>query len=214
MVPGYSQSVGHAAANNRDLVALTFRSLEAAFASGEDAEAIGAVREAFGRRIRSCLIDLPSPEEFKELPEELQREIRKQQQQAALLRQKREAALQIIPAYTDLVQRSRAYDAEVGSPRRVARYLSMSATTVLVGGLLGYLLERGIGIPYATVAGIGLGIIAFFRMILHTLGATRQMTRVESAHAAQLKRLQDELFTSFEAVDRQPPPITEADPHE
>jgi F0F1-type ATP synthase assembly protein I len=117
----------------------------------------------------------------------------------------------VIPAYHQLLQRYRAYDAEAGAPQRIARYLTMSATTVLVGGVLGYLVERGFGIPYATVAGIGLGIIAFFRMILQTLGTARHMTRVESAHAAELQRLQDELYAAFEAVDRQGPPKAQED---
>ncbi|MFQ5962189.1 MAG: hypothetical protein ACE5MG_12415, partial [Candidatus Methylomirabilales bacterium] len=211
-VPGYSQRVGHTGANNRELVTLTFRSLEAAFARGGEQEATSAVQEAFGRRISSCLIDLPSPEELKELPEDLQREVKKRQQQAALLRQKREAAVHVIPAYHQLLENYRAYDAEAGSPRRIARYLMMSATTVLVGGVLGYLVEREIGVPYATVAGIGLGIIAFFRMIFQTLGTTRHMTRVESAHAAELQRLQEELYAAFEAVDRQRPLQAEEDP--
>jgi hypothetical protein len=204
--------VGLAAANNRELVNLTFQSLEAAFATGGDQEAISAVQEAFGRRIRRCLIDLPSPEELKALPEKLQQEVKRRQEQAALLRQKREAALQVIPAYTQLLQSYRAYDAEAGSPRRIARYLTMSATTVLVGGFLGYLVERGMGLPYATVAGIGLGLIAFFRMILQTLGTTHQMTRVESAHAAQMKKLQEVLHAAFAAVDRQRPLNAEEDP--
>lgn len=202
----------HAAANNRELVALTFRSLEEAFARGDDTEAVSALREVFGRRIRGCLLDLPSPEELKGLPEPLQQEVRNRQRQAALLKQKREAALEVIPAYNHLLQGYRAYDAAVGSPQRIARNLMMSATTVLVGGLLGFLAERAIGIPYATVAGIGLGIIAFFRMILETLGTTRQMTRVESAHVAQVERLKEELTAAFEAVDRQRPLEAQKDP--
>jgi hypothetical protein len=194
------------------LVTLIFQSLEAAFARGGDTEAISALQEAFGRRIRSCLLDLPSPEELKELPEDLQQEVRRRQAEAALLRQKREAALQVIPAYDHLVQRYRAYDAELGSPRRTARYLGMSATTVLVGGFLGYLVERGIGLPYATAVGIALGIIAFFGMILQTFGTTRQMTRVESAHVAQIERLQEELYATFEAVDRRGPLQAGEDP--
>ena len=59
----------HAAANNRELVALTIRSLEEAFARGDDTEAVSALREVFGRRIGACLINVPSPEELKGLPE-------------------------------------------------------------------------------------------------------------------------------------------------
>ncbi len=203
----------HPEANNQELVTFTFRSLEAAFATGGEQEATSALREAFGRRISSYLIDLPSPEALKDLPEHLQQEVKKRQQQAALLRQKREAAMHIIPAYHRLLEIYRAYDAEAGSPRRIARYLMMSATTVLVGGMLGYLVEREIGVPYATVAGIGLGIIAFFRMIFQTLGTTRHMTRVESAHAAALQRLQEELYAAFETVDRQRPLKAEENPN-
>lgn len=204
--------MGYAAANNQELVALTFRSLEAGFAKGGDTEATSTLQEAFARRISSCLIDLPSPEELKELPEALQQEVQERRREAALLRQKRDAASQIIPAYNHLVQSYRAYDAEAGSPRRIARYLGMSATTVLVGGFLGYVAERGIGVPYATVVGIALGIIAFFRMILKTLGTTQQMTRVESAHAAHVERLKEDLNAAFEAVDRQGPLKGEKDP--
>lgn len=202
------------AANNRELVALTFRSLEAGFAKGGEAEAVSALREAFGQRIRGFLIDLPSPEELKELPEDLQEEVKRRQRQAALLKRKRDGALRIIPAYNEELQRYRAYDAEIGSPRRIAKYLGMSASTVLVGGVLGYLVERGIGLPYATLAGIVLGIAAFFGMIFQTLGTTRQMTQVESAHAAKLERLQEDLYAVFEAADRQRPPKAIEDPDE
>ncbi|MFQ5848215.1 MAG: hypothetical protein ACE5IQ_11170 [Candidatus Methylomirabilales bacterium] len=202
-LPGYSQGVDPKAADNRELVALTFRSLDAAFAGGGEEEAIAALREAFARRIGACLRVMPSPDELKELPEALQQEIREREREAALLGRKREAALQVIPAYSHLLQAYRSYDAEVGSPQRLARTLGMSATTVLVGGVLGYLVERGVGLPYATVAGIGLGVIAFFSMVLQTLGTSRQMTRVESSHVAQLERLKEDLYAAFEDVDRQ-----------
>ena len=190
-------------AENRDLVALCFRSLDAAFAKGDEAEAVPAIREAFALRIRACLIDLPSAEEIKELPEELQQAIRERQRQAALLQQKREAALPVIPAYSRLLQAYRAYDAEMGSPQRLARTLKISATTVLVGAMLGYLVERGVGLSYATVGGIVLGVIAFFMMMLRTLRTSRHMTQVESAHTAAVERLKEELTAAFAAVDRQ-----------
>lgn len=199
-------------ADNRELVALAFRSLEAGFATGGDEEATSVLQEAFARRIRSRLIDLPSPEEIKELPEDLQQEIRERQREAAVLREKRAAALQIVPNYSHLLQGYRAYDADMGSPRRLARYLGMSATTVLVGGALGYLVEQGTGLPYATAVGIGLGVIAFFSMMLQTLGTSQQMTQVESAHAAALQRLQEELYDTFEAVDAKQPSARHEDP--
>lgn len=199
-------------ADNRELVALAFRSLEAGFAKGGDAEATSVLQEAFARRIGSCLIDLPSPEEIKELPAALQQEVRERQREAALLREKREASLQIVPRYSHLLQSYRAYDAAMGSPRRLARYLGMSATTVLVGGALGYLVERGTGLPYATAVGIGLGVIAFFSMMLQTLGTSRQMTQVESVHATAVHKLQEELYTTFEAVDATQPAERHKDP--
>jgi len=199
-------------ADNRELVALAFRSLEAGFAKGGDAEATSVLQEAFARRISSCLIDLPSPEEIKELPAALQQEVRERQREAALLRKKREASLQIVPRYSHLLQSYRAYDAAMGSPRRLARYLGMSATTVLVGGALGYLVERGTGLPYATAVGIGLGVIAFFSMMLQTLGTSRQMTQVESVHATAVHKLQEELYTTFEAVDATQPAERHKDP--
>lgn len=199
-------------ADNRELVALAFRSLEAGFAKGGDAEATSVLQEAFARRISSCLIDLPSPEEIKELPAALQQEVRERQREIALLREKREASRQIVPRYSHLLQSYRAYDAAMGSPRRLARYLGMSATTVLVGGGLGYLVERGTGLPYATTVGIGLGVIAFFSMMLQTLGTSRQMTEVESAHATAVHKLQEELYATFEAVDATQPAERHKDP--
>lgn len=190
-------------AENRELAALTFRSVDAALAKGDEAQAVSALQEAFARRIRACLSDLPSAEEMNELPKELQQAIRERQRKAVLLRQKRETALRVIPTYSQLLQAYRSYDAEMGSPRRLAQTLKISATTVLVGATLGYLVERGIGLPYATVGGVGLGLIAFFIMMLRTLGTSRHMTQVESAHAAAVERLKEELTAAFEAVDRQ-----------
>ena len=126
-LPGYIHRVGQDIAENRELVALTFRSLEEALAKGGREEAVSAIREAFAGRIRACLIDLPSAEEMKELPEALQQEIRERQRKAARLQQKREAALQVIPAYSQLLEAYRSYDAEMGSPRRLARTLRISA---------------------------------------------------------------------------------------
>lgn len=212
-IPGYSQKMSAPPADNRELVAFAFRSLEVGFASGGKEEATTALREAFARRIRGCLIDLPSPEAMKELPEDLQHEVRQRQSEAALLREKREAALQVVPRYHDLLERYRAYDAAMGSPRRMARALGISATTVLIGAALGYVAERATGLPYATAVGIGLGVIAFFSMMLQTLGTSRQMTQVESAHAVALERLREELCTTFEALDKRPPPEQHEDPN-
>ncbi len=207
-------------ADNRELVALAFRSLEAGFARGGDEEASSVLQEAFARVVhpedhanvmeRIKLDEIP--EEIKELPEALQQEVRERQQEAALLREKRVAALQIVPRYSHLLQGYRAYDTAMGSPRRLARYLGMSATTVVVGGVLGYLVEQGTGLPYATAVGIGLGVIAFFSMMLQTLGTSRQMTQVESAHAAALHKLQEELYDTFEAVDARQAPERHEDP--
>lgn len=211
-IPGYSHTVDTAAADNTELVALTFRSLEAGFARGGEAEATSALHEAFARRIRSCLIDLPSPEELKELPEALQQQVRERQRAAAVLREKREAAMQIVPRYSELLQRYRAYDDAMGSPRRLARYLGMSAVTVLVGGALGYMVERWLGLRYATVIGIALGVIAFFSMMLQLLGTSRRMTQVESSHAAALEKLREELHATFEAIDARQPHERPEDP--
>lgn len=210
-LPGYSQGVGRKTTDNRELVALTFRSLDTAFAGGGGGESVSALREAFAQRIRACLSAVPSPEEITELPEELQQEIRERQREAQLLKQKREAAVQIVPHYTQLLEAYRSYDAELGSPKRMARYMGISATTVLVGGILGYLVERGLGLQYATVAGIVLGLIAFFQMMFKTLGTTRQMTQVESSHVAAVERLKEELSAAFDAVDRQGVPEGQED---
>jgi F0F1-type ATP synthase assembly protein I len=202
--------VGQDVAENRELVALVFRSLEEAFAKGGREEAASALREAFAGRIRSCLIDLPPAEKMKELPEALQQEIRERQRKAARLQRKRDAALQVIPAYSKLLEAYRSYDAEMGSPRRLARVLKISGTTVLVGAMLGYLVERGIGLPYATMGGIGLGVLTFFTMMLGTLSTSRHMTQVESAHATAVERLKEEITAAFEAIDRQETPEGES----
>lgn len=213
LLPGYSRTVDTASTGDNELVELTFRALEAGFARGGEAEATSALREAFTRRISRCLSDLPSPEELKELPEALQQQVRERQREAAVLREKREAALRIVPRCSDLLRRYRAYDDAMGSPRRVARYLGMSAVTVLVGGALGYALERGIGLRYATLVGIALGVIAFFSMMLQTLGTSRQMTQVESSHAAALQQLREELWAAFETIDARHPPDRPEDPN-
>lgn len=210
-LPGYSEGVGRKTTDNRELVALTFRSLDTAFAGGGGEACVSALREAFAQRIRACLGTVPSPEEIKELPEELQQEIRERQREAQLLKQKREAAVQIVPHYIRLLEAIRSYDAELGSPKRIGRYMGISATTVLVGGILGYLVERGLGLQYATVVGIGLGVIAFFQMMLKTLGTTRQMTQVESSHVTAVERLKEQLSAAFDAVDRQGVPKGQED---
>ncbi len=202
LLPGYSQRVEFHRARNRDLVDLTFQSFETGFAAGGEEEATAALREAFARRIRACLIDLPPPGEMVDLPEEMREAIRQSQREVSRLQEKRERALSTLPIYRELLQAYRAYDAELGSPRRIAHFLGVSATTVLVGGALGFILERWLELPYATVGGIGLGIVAFLTMMLQALTTSRRMTEVEGAHTAALNRLKEELQTAFEEIDR------------
>ena len=201
-LPGYSQRVESQRADNRDLVDLTFRSFEAGFAAGGEEEATATLREAFARRIRACLIDLPLEEGTADLPEEMRETVRQRQREAALLQEKRERALSVLPTYSRLLQAYRSFDAELGSPKRIARFLQISATTVLVGGALGFAVERWMQVPYATVGGIGLGIITFLTMMLQTLKTSRRMTEAEEAHTAALNKLKEELYTAFEEVDR------------
>ena len=201
-VPGYSQGVEFQRTKNRDLVDLTFRSFEAGLAAGGEEEATAALREAFARRIQACLIDLPPQGEMADLPEEMRERVRQRQREALLLQEKRERALGILPIYSQLLQGYRAYDAELGSPRRIAHFLQISAATVLVGGVMGLTVERWIGLPYATIGGIGLGIVAFLTMMLRTLTTSRRMTEAEEAHTAALNRLKEELHTAFEELDR------------
>lgn len=188
--------------NNRDLVDLAFRSFEAGFAAGGEAEATAALREAFARRIQACLTNLPPQEGMADLPPEVREQVRQRQREASRLREKRERALGILPGYGRLLQAYRAYDRELGSPGRIARFLGVSAATVLVGGALGFLLERGMGLPYATVGGIGLGVVAFFTMMLQGLTISRRMTEAEEAHTAALNRLKEELYAAYAEVDR------------
>jgi hypothetical protein len=182
-------------------VELAFRSLEAGFAAGGEGEAGAALRGAFARRIQACLLDLPTQGEMADLPKEMRETVRQRQREALLLREKRERAFSILPSYSHLLQAYRSYDAELGSPRRIAHALRISATTVLVGGALGFTLERWIGLPYATVGGIGLGIVAFLTMMLQTLTTSRRMTEAEETHTTALNRLKEELYTAFEEID-------------
>jgi F0F1-type ATP synthase assembly protein I len=188
--------------DNRELVALAFQSLDAAFVAGGEEGAGTALREAFARRIHAWLRDLPSPEEMARLPEADRCGIRERQRRAARLRHKREAALRVIPQYSQLIARQRSYDAEIGSPWRIASHVTTSASTVLVGAALGYLVERILGLAHATMIGIALGTLAFLSLIGHGLQASRRMTAVETAHTAALERLKMELYAAFEAVDR------------
>lgn len=188
-------------ANNRDLADLAFRAFETGFAAGGEEEATAALRESFARRIQACLIDLPPQGEMANLPKEMRETVRQRQRAVSLLQEKRERALSILPIYSQLLQAYRSYDAELGSPRRIVHFLRISATTVLVGGALGFTLERWIGLPYATLGGIGLGIVAFLMMMLQTLTTSRRMTEAEEAHTAALIRLKEELYTAFEEVD-------------
>jgi len=203
--PGYSQGVNQDAEENRELVALAFQSLDAAFAQGEEGAATAAVRQAFGRRISACLSTLPSPEDMAQLPEVLREEMRECRRKAALLRRKREVAMRVIPRYSQLIGRQRSYDAEIGSFRRTAGYLMTSALTVPVGASLGYLVERTFGLAHATMIGIALGVLAFLSLVGHGLRASRHMVEVESAHAAAVEELKEELVAAFEAVDREGP---------
>ena len=97
----------------------------------------------------------------------------------------------------------RAFDAELASPRRLGGTVGSSALAVIIGTALGYGLEHGLGLPYATWAGVALGLLAFLRVIAQGLRMGRKMTEAEGEYTRALEAVEAALTARFAEVDRQ-----------
>ena len=195
--------------SNQELARTTLEALQAAV-EGELTE--GAARSGVNRRfdleVDACLGPLPRDAEaleeaLEELPEALREDARRRHRYAAALEAKRAAALTIIPEVLQRTAAYRAFDAALASPRRLGGVLGSSGLAVIVGGALGYGLERGLGLPYATWAGVALGLAAFLRVIGQGLGVGRKMTEAEGDYTRALEAVEATLTARFAEVDRQ-----------
>ncbi len=195
--------------SNRELARATLQaiqsSLEAELAEGP---AQSGVNRRFDLEIDACLGPLPRDakaleEALEELPEALREDARRQHRYAAALETKRAAALTIIPEVLQRTTAYRAFDAALASPRRLGSVAGTSALAVIVGAALGYGLERGLGLPYATWAGVALGLAAFLRVIGQGLRMGRSMTEAEGDYTRGLEALEAALTARFAHVDRQ-----------
>jgi hypothetical protein len=195
--------------SNRELARATLEALQAAL-EAELAE--GAARSGVNRRIdlevEACLGPLPRDpkaleEALEELPEALREDARRRHRYAAALEAKRPAALAIIPEVLQRTAAYRAFDAALASPQRLGGVLGSSALAVIVGAALGYGLERGLGLPYATWAGVALGLTAFLRVIDQGLRMGRHMTKAEGEYTRALEAVEAALAARFADVDRQ-----------
>jgi len=195
--------------SNRELARATLQAIQAAL---EDELAEGAARSGVNRRfdleVEACLGPLPRDpksleEALEELPEALREDARRRHRYAAALEAKRPVALAIIPEVLQRTAAYRAFDAALASPRRLGGVLGGSALAVIVGAALGYGLERGLGLPYATWAGVALGLIAFLRVIAQGLRMGRSMTEAEGDYTRGLEAVEAALTDRFPDVDRQ-----------
>lgn len=195
--------------SNRELARATLQALQAAL-EAELAE--GAARSAVNRRfdleVDACLGPLPRDpkaleEALEELPEGLREDARRRHRYAAALEAKRATALAIIPEVVQRTAAYRAFDAALASPRRLGGVFGSSALAVVVGTALGYGLERGLGLPYATWAGVALGLLAFLRIIGQGLRVGRSMTEAEGEYTRALEAVESDLTSRFAEVDRQ-----------
>lgn len=194
--------------SNQDLARVTLQAVQAAL---EPELAEGAARSSVNRRfdleVETCLGPLPRDPKalekaLEDLPEDLQEDARRRHRTAAALEAKRAAALAIIPEVVKRTAAYRAFDAELASPRRLGGVLGSSALAVVVGGALGYGLERGLGLRYATWAGLFLGLLAFLRVIGQGLRAGRRMTEAEGEYTRGLENVEAALAARFADVDR------------
>lgn len=194
--------------NNRELARASLQAFQAAL-EAELAE--GAARSGVNRRfdleVDACLGPLPRDpkaleEALEELPEALREDARRRHRYAAALEAKRAAALAVIPEVVQRTATYRAFDAALASPRRLGGVLGSSALAVVVGTALGYGLERGLGLPYATWAGVALGLLAFLRIIGQGLRVGRSMTEAEGEYTRALETVESDLTARFAAVDR------------
>lgn len=194
--------------SNRNLARATLQAIQTAL---ETELTEGAARSGVNRRfdleVETCLGPLPRDpkaldEALEDLPDDLREDARRRHRYAAALEVKRRAALATIPEVLRRTAAYRAFDASLASPRRLGGVLGTSALAVIVGAALGYGLERGLGLPYATWAGIAIGLLAFLRIIGQGLQAGRGMTEAEGEYTRGIEAAEAALTARFADVDR------------
>lgn len=195
--------------SNRELARATLEAVQAALeADLSEGPARSGVDRRFDLEVEACLGPLPREakaleEALEELPEALREDARRRHRYAAALEAKRAAALAVIPEVLQRTAAYRAFDAALASPRRLGSVAGTSALAVIVGTALGYGLERGLGLPYATWAGVALGLMAFLRVIAQGLRMGRIMTEAEGEYTRGLEAVEAALTARFADVDRQ-----------
>lgn len=194
--------------SNQELARAALRAVQAAIETElAEGPARSGVSRLFDREIEACLGPLPRDPKalekaIEEFPEDLQEDARRRHRSAIALEAKRAAALAVIPEILQRTAAYRAFDAELASPTRLGGVLGTSALAVIVGGALGYGLERGFGVPYATWVGLALGLLAFLRVIGQGLRMGRSMTRVEGEFTSGMEAVEAALTARFADVDR------------
>jgi hypothetical protein len=195
--------------SNRELARLTLQALQSALEAelGEGAARSG-VNRRFDLEVDACLGPLPRDPKalekaLEDLPEDLQEDARRRHRYAGALEAKRVAALAIIPEVVQRTAAYRAFDAALASPRRLGSALGASGLAVIAGAALGYGLERGLGVRYATWIGVALGLVAFLRIIGQGLRMGRSMTQAEGEYTQGLEAVETALTSRFANVDRQ-----------
>ena len=194
--------------SNQELARATLQAVQAALeADLSEGPARSGVNRRFDLEVEACLGALPREakaleEALEELPEALREDARRRHRYAAALEGKRAAALAVIPEVVQRTAAYRAFDAELASPRRLGGVVGSSALAVIVGTALGYSLERGLGLPYATWAGVALGLTAFLRVIGQGLRVGRSMTEAEGDYTRGLEAVETALTARFADVDR------------
>lgn len=194
--------------SNQELARVTLQAvqnaLEAELAEGT---ARSRVNRRFDLEVDACLGPLPRDPKalekaIEEFPDDLQEDARRRHRYAAALEAKRAAALAIIPEILQRTAAYRAFDAALASPRRLGSTLGASGLAVIVGTGLGYGLERGLGLQYATWVGVALGLIAFLRIIGQGLRMGRCMTQAEAEYTQGLEAVEAVLTARLAEVDR------------
>lgn len=194
--------------SNRELARATLQALQAALeADLSEGPARSGVNRRFDLEVDASLGPLPRDPKalekaLEELPEHLREDALNRHRYAAALGVKRAAALAIIPEVLQRTAAYRAFDAALASPRRLGGMFGSSALAVVVGTALGYGLERGLGLPYATWAGVALGLMAFLRVIAQGLRMGRIMTEAEGEYTRALEAVEVALTARFADVDR------------
>lgn len=195
--------------SNRELARATLEALQTAVeAELTERAARSGVNRRFDLEVETCLGPLPRDPKalekaLEELPEALREDARRRHRYAAALEAKRAAALAVIPEVVQRTAAYRAFDAALASPQRLGGMFGSSALAVVVGTALGYGLERGLGLPYATWAGVALGLLAFLRVIGQGLRVGRSMTEAEGEYTRALEAVEAALTARFAEIDRQ-----------